>query len=150
MDILSAEQTEKSLDWYQGTADAVRRNIIHFRKYPHDLILILSGDQLYRMDYRKIIEQQQGAFEPSEFVDHYEAALKALIEEKLKGHKPKAVAAPKDTNVVDLMSALHDGDWAAAESSTSSHRSHASGLVAAHLQWHLERGLRSLPLVERS
>jgi glucose-1-phosphate adenylyltransferase len=57
VDILSAEQTEKSLDWYQGTADAVRRNIIHFRKYPHDLILILSGDQLYRMDFRGIIEQ---------------------------------------------------------------------------------------------
>jgi glucose-1-phosphate adenylyltransferase len=57
VDILSAEQTEKSLDWYQGTADAVRRNIIHFRKYPHDLVLILSGDQLYRMDFREIIEQ---------------------------------------------------------------------------------------------
>jgi glucose-1-phosphate adenylyltransferase len=57
VDILSAEQTEKSLDWYQGTADAVRRNIVHFRKYPHDLILILSGDQLYRMDFREIIEQ---------------------------------------------------------------------------------------------
>jgi glucose-1-phosphate adenylyltransferase len=57
VDILSAEQTEKSFDWYQGTADAVRRNIIHFRKYPHDLILVLSGDQLYRMDFRAIIEQ---------------------------------------------------------------------------------------------
>ena len=57
VDILSAEQTEKSLDWYQGTADAVRRNLIHFRKFPHDLILILSGDQLYRMDFREIIEQ---------------------------------------------------------------------------------------------
>jgi len=57
VDILSAEQTEKGSDWYQGTADAVRRNLIHFRSFPHDLVLILSGDQLYRMDYRKIIEQ---------------------------------------------------------------------------------------------
>lgn len=57
VDILSAEQTEKGSDWYQGTADAVRRNLIHFRAYPHDLVLILSGDQLYRMDFRKIIEQ---------------------------------------------------------------------------------------------
>ncbi len=47
------------------------------------------------------------------------------------------------------MSALHDGDWEAAEASSPSHRSHASGLVAAHLQWHLERQLRTLPLVER-
>ncbi|MBS0662500.1 MAG: glucose-1-phosphate adenylyltransferase [Verrucomicrobia bacterium] len=57
VDILSAEQTEKGSDWYQGTADAVRRNLIHFRAFPHDLILILSGDQLYRMDYRKIVDQ---------------------------------------------------------------------------------------------
>ncbi len=57
VDILSAEQTEKGSDWYQGTADAVRRNLIHFRSFPHDLVLILSGDQLYRMDYRKIIDQ---------------------------------------------------------------------------------------------
>jgi glucose-1-phosphate adenylyltransferase len=57
VDILSAEQTEKSLDWYQGTADAVRRNLLHFRAFPHDLVLILSGDQLYRMDFRDIIEQ---------------------------------------------------------------------------------------------
>jgi glucose-1-phosphate adenylyltransferase len=57
VDILSAEQTEKTTDWYQGTADAVRRNLIHFRSFPHDLVLILSGDQLYRMDFRKIIEQ---------------------------------------------------------------------------------------------
>ncbi|HTO03683.1 MAG TPA: glucose-1-phosphate adenylyltransferase [Opitutus sp.] len=57
VDILSAEQTEKSLDWYQGTADAVRRNLLHFRAFPHDLVLILSGDQLYRMDFRTIIEQ---------------------------------------------------------------------------------------------
>jgi len=57
VDILSAEQTEKSADWYQGTADAVRRNLQHFRSFPHDLVLILSGDQLYRMDYKKILEQ---------------------------------------------------------------------------------------------
>lgn len=47
------------------------------------------------------------------------------------------------------MAALHDGDWETAEVSTAAHRSHASGLVAAHLQWHLERRLRTLPLVER-
>lgn len=55
VDILSAEQTEKNANWYQGTADAVRRNLQHFRSFPHDIVLILSGDQLYRMDFRKII-----------------------------------------------------------------------------------------------
>ena len=57
VDILSAEQTEKTSDWYQGTADAVRRNLQHLRNFPHEFVLILSGDQLYRMDFRKIIEQ---------------------------------------------------------------------------------------------
>jgi len=57
VDILSAEQTEKTSDWYQGTADAVRRNLVHFRTFPHDLILILSGDQLYKMDFHKVVEQ---------------------------------------------------------------------------------------------
>ena len=54
----------------------------------------------------KIIEQQEGPFDPSKFVDRYEAALKALIEAKKKGHKAAKVAEPKDTNVVDLMAAL--------------------------------------------
>ena len=55
---------------------------------------------------RKIIEQQEGPFDPSRFVDRYEEALKALIDDKRKGHKPAKVAEPDDTNVVDLMAAL--------------------------------------------
>lgn len=54
----------------------------------------------------KIIEQREGPFDPSQFVDRYEEALKALIEDKKKGHKPAKVAEPDDTNVVDLMAAL--------------------------------------------
>ena len=54
----------------------------------------------------KIIEQQEGPFDPSQFVDRYEEALKALIADKQKGHKPAKVAEPEDTNVIDLMSAL--------------------------------------------
>ena len=54
----------------------------------------------------KIIDQMEGPFDPSLFVDRYEEALKALIAEKSKGHKPATVAEPEDTNVVDLMAAL--------------------------------------------
>jgi DNA end-binding protein Ku len=54
----------------------------------------------------RIIEQQEGPFDPSRFVDRYEEALKALIAEKQKGRKPVAAPEPEDTNVVDLMSAL--------------------------------------------
>ena len=55
---------------------------------------------------QKIIEQQEGPFDPSQFVDRYEEALKALIEAKTKGRQIAKVAEPEDTNVVDLMSAL--------------------------------------------
>jgi DNA end-binding protein Ku len=55
---------------------------------------------------KQIIEQQQGPFDPSQFVDRYEQALKALIAAKQKGRKPAKVAEPEDTNVVDLMAAL--------------------------------------------
>lgn len=50
---------------------------------------------------------------------------------------------------ISLLQALADGDWGVADSADAIHRREASGLVAALLQWHLERGLRSLPLVER-
>ncbi len=57
VDILAAEQTEAGDYWYQGTADAVRQNLIHFGFRDDDLFLILSGDQLYRMDFRPMVEQ---------------------------------------------------------------------------------------------
>ncbi len=53
--ILAAEQTPSSESWYQGTADAVRQSLLHMRSYPHDRVVILSGDQLYAMDYRTML-----------------------------------------------------------------------------------------------
>lgn len=55
VDILSAEQTDSSSDWYQGTADAVRQNMQHFNGGEDDLYVILSGDQLYRMDLEDVV-----------------------------------------------------------------------------------------------
>jgi glucose-1-phosphate adenylyltransferase len=55
VEILAAEQTYTDASWYQGTADAVRKNKIHFQNHDWDYLLILSGDQLYRMDFRHII-----------------------------------------------------------------------------------------------
>jgi glucose-1-phosphate adenylyltransferase len=57
VEILAAEQTIADESWYQGTADAVRKNLIHFLNHDFDFVLILSGDQLYRMDFRDIITQ---------------------------------------------------------------------------------------------
>ena len=50
VEVLAAEQTLKSSDWYQGTADAVRKNFVHFADHSPTHYFILSGDQLYRMD----------------------------------------------------------------------------------------------------
>ena len=57
VEILAAEQTYADTSWYQGTADAVRKNLIHFLNHEWDYLLILSGDALYRMDFRRIINQ---------------------------------------------------------------------------------------------
>jgi glucose-1-phosphate adenylyltransferase len=57
VEILAAEQRPTDTSWYEGTADAVRKNLIHFRSAAFDYALILSGDQLYRMDFRKLLAQ---------------------------------------------------------------------------------------------
>jgi len=55
--ILAAQQTFNHSSWYEGTADAVRKNLIHFLNHDFDYLLVLSGDQLYRMDFREVVEQ---------------------------------------------------------------------------------------------
>ena len=57
VDILAAQQTPEGSQWYQGTADAVRQNMRYFLERPFDYYLILSGDQLYRMDFRALLHQ---------------------------------------------------------------------------------------------
>ncbi|MEO8044530.1 MAG: sugar phosphate nucleotidyltransferase, partial [Spartobacteria bacterium] len=57
VDILAAQQTPEGAQWYQGTADAVRQNLRYFLEQPYDYFLILSGDQLYRMDFRTLLHQ---------------------------------------------------------------------------------------------
>jgi glucose-1-phosphate adenylyltransferase len=57
VEILAAQQTFTNTSWYEGTADAVRKNLIHFLNHDFDHLIILSGDQLYRMDFRPIIAQ---------------------------------------------------------------------------------------------
>ena len=57
VDILAAEQTPSSVAWFQGTADAVRQSLHHLAVHEFDYVLILSGDQLYQMDFVPMIEQ---------------------------------------------------------------------------------------------
>lgn len=57
VEVLAAEQTRDNPEWFQGTADAVRQSLPHLRDWKVDTLLILSGDHLYRMDYRKFLER---------------------------------------------------------------------------------------------
>ena len=57
VDILAAEQTPSSIAWFQGTADAVRQSLHHLSVHEFEYVLILSGDQLYQMDFDEMINQ---------------------------------------------------------------------------------------------
>ncbi len=100
--ILALEPRGKGILAYSLRTDAEVRKAdeifssISDEKPPDDMIGIAE----------KIIQQKEGPFDPSKFVDRYEEALKAMIAEKQKGHKSVAVEEPADTNVVDLMAAL--------------------------------------------
>ena len=65
------------------------------------------------------------------------------------GCRPLGAVTPAP-DTVELLAALLSGDWLSADASEQRHRTEASGIIAAYLQWHLERGLRSLPYVDRT
>lgn len=57
VDILAAEQTPDGQGWFQGTADAVRQSLKHIKIHEYDYVLVLSGDQLYQMDFAEMIDK---------------------------------------------------------------------------------------------
>ncbi len=57
VEILAAQQTFTNTSWYEGTADAVRKNLMHFMNHDFDQLVILSGDQLYRMNFEEVVTQ---------------------------------------------------------------------------------------------
>ncbi len=59
VDVLAAEQTPENKTWFQGTADAVRQSMHHFLRHDFEYFLILSGDQLYQMDYEEMIQAHE-------------------------------------------------------------------------------------------
>jgi glucose-1-phosphate adenylyltransferase len=59
VDILAAEQTPDNFTWFQGTADAVRQGLRHVRPFPCDYVLILSGDQLYQLDFVEMLNEHR-------------------------------------------------------------------------------------------
>lgn len=61
VDVLAAEQTPENKGWFQGTADAVRQSMHHVLKHDFEYVLILSGDQLYQMDYDLMIKAHENS-----------------------------------------------------------------------------------------
>ena len=105
VDILAAQQTPESSGWYQGTADAVRQNMRYFLERPWDYFLILSGDQLYRMDFRLLLHQHIAsgaeitlATKP---VPRYQASDFGIMQSDSQRHITRFVEKPKDEAILD-------------------------------------------------
>ncbi len=105
VEILAAEQTNKSRDWFQGTADAVRATLKHTTYFNTDDVLILSGDHLYRMDYSKLIkfhrEREADVTLCVTPVDRQEAPRMGLIKVDTCGQVEDFVEKPDDPAVLD-------------------------------------------------
>jgi glucose-1-phosphate adenylyltransferase len=108
IEILAATQTIDSMNWYQGTADAVRQNLRFFNQPNIDFVLILSGDQLYRMNYQEVIKMHiaSGAEVtvsaiPVERKDAHHLGILKLDEQ---GRIIDFFEKPKDEKVIDSLS----------------------------------------------
>lgn len=103
VEILAAEQTTSSADWYQGTADAVRKQLFEIQASGADNVLILAGDHLYRMDYREMAEFHWEnkaditvAVQP---VARSEASRFGILKREADGRISDFVEKPKDPEV---------------------------------------------------
>jgi len=107
VEILAAEQTVETTTWYQGTADAVRKNLLHFMNHEWDQLLILSGDQLYRMDFRRIIEQHRDTGADITVatipVGRREAQSLGIMQTDAEHRITRFVEKPKDPAVLDSL-----------------------------------------------
>jgi len=107
VEILAAEQTFTDTSWYQGTADAVRKNLLHFLNHDFEYMVILSGDQLYRMDFRRIISQHVESYADVTIatitVNRCEAQALGIMEINPERRITRFVEKPKDPAVLDSL-----------------------------------------------
>jgi glucose-1-phosphate adenylyltransferase len=115
VDILAAEQTPERADWYQGTADAVRKQLFEIQASGAEYVLTLAGDHLYRMDYREMAEflwEKGGdiavAVQP---VSRSEVSRFGILKVESDGRISAFVEKPKDPEVQKkFISRPHDED----------------------------------------
>src|ERR1700747_1690182 len=105
VEMLAAQQTPEGARWYQGTADAVRQNLHYFLEGPFEHYLILSGDQLYRMDYGDLLQAhlQSGADITlgTTPVDRQAASGFGILHSDAKRHIFRFEEKPKDPKLLD-------------------------------------------------
>ncbi|NUO09157.1 MAG: glucose-1-phosphate adenylyltransferase [Candidatus Brocadia sp.] len=108
IEILAATQTTDSMNWYQGTADAVRQNLRFFNQPNIDFVLILSGDQLYRMNYQQLIKEHIGTGAEVTVsvlpVERKEAFHLGILKIDEQGRVIDFFEKPKDEKVIDSLS----------------------------------------------
>ncbi len=107
VDILAAEQTPESIHWFQGTADAVRQTLRHILTYNVKYILILAGDQLYRMDYGKVVEQHLARKADISVcvipVEEAKASGFGMLKMEKNGRMTEFNEKPKDSKSIDRL-----------------------------------------------
>jgi glucose-1-phosphate adenylyltransferase len=107
VEILAAEQSFSDTSWYQGTADAVRKNMTHFVNQDWDYLLLLSSDQLYRMDFLEVI--QRHAETGAEItiatmpVRRQKAQSLGILQTDATGRIKQFVEKPKDAALLDSL-----------------------------------------------
>lgn len=108
VDILAAEQTPDNPTWYQGTADAVRQVLHHLDRFNHKYVLILSGDQLYQMDFYRMvqnhIEKEADISIATIPVGEREAPEFGIMKVDHEGNIPTFIEKPKKELLGDWMS----------------------------------------------
>ena len=107
VEVLAAEQTPTSTSWYQGTADAVRKNLTHLLNHDFEYMVILSGDQLYRMDFRRIISQHIDSYADLTIatlpVTRSEAQSLGIMQINEERRIVRFVEKPKDPALLDSL-----------------------------------------------
>lgn len=107
VEILAAQQTFTNTSWYEGTADAVRKNLMHFLNHDFDQLLILSGDQLYRMNFEEVIAQHLSSGAEITVatmpVSRKECHALGIMQTDETGRITRFVEKPKDEAVLDTL-----------------------------------------------
>ncbi|MBN1306170.1 MAG: glucose-1-phosphate adenylyltransferase [Anaerolineales bacterium] len=112
--ILAAEQTPESADWYQGTADAVRKQVFEIKSARQEYTLVLGGDHLYRMDYSELAqfhwENEADITVAVQPIPEKDVSRFGILKQERDGHISDFVEKPKDPDVLKKFTSRKGSD----------------------------------------